>query len=66
MPPLIFGYSTFNPQLRKFFPLTGQLPSQSLSDPDLTLVDLSGNGLPDFLEMNGLTARYWRNLGDGR
>ncbi len=34
-------------------------------DADLELADLFGNGLPDVLELNG-TARYWRNLGDGR
>lgn len=63
--PLEFSYSRFEPAARKFFPLTGQLPTQSLNDPNLTLVDLSGNGLPDFLEMNG-TVRYWRNQGNGR
>ena len=41
------------------------LPARSLADPDLELVDLFGNGLPDILEMNG-TVRYWRNLGGGR
>lgn len=66
MPPLEFSYTRFNPENRKFFPLTGQLPAQSLNNANLTLVDLSGNGLPDFLEMNGLITRYWRNLGEGR
>ena len=65
LPPLEFGYSHFSPEERKFFPLTGYLPAQSLADPNLELVDLFGNGLPDILEMNG-TVRYWRNLGEGR
>ena len=41
------------------------LPARSLSNRDLELVDLFGNGLPDVLEMNG-SVRYWRNLGGGR
>ena len=41
------------------------MPATSLAHPDLELVDLFGNGLPDILEMNG-TVRYWRNLGGGR
>jgi RHS repeat-associated protein len=64
LPPLEFGYTSFEPQGREFFPLTGVLPARSLADSDLELVDLFGNGLPDVLEMNG-TVRYWRNLGKG-
>src|SRR5262249_40543419 len=66
LPPLEFGYTRFDPQERKFFPVTGRdLPAGSLAQPDHELVDLCGNGLPDILEMNG-TVRYWRNRGDGR
>ena len=66
LPPLEFGYSSFEPEGRDFFPLQGKnLPANSLADPHLELADLFGNGLPDILEMNG-TVRYWRNLGDGR
>lgn len=66
LPPLEFGYSQFEPQKRDFFPLQGRdLPPRSLANPDLELVDLFGNGLPDILEMNG-TVRYWRNLGNGK
>jgi RHS repeat-associated protein len=66
LPPLEFGYTRFEPQRRDFFPLQGaDLPSRSLNDPDMELVDLFGNGLPDVLEMNG-TARYWRNCGNGK
>ena len=36
-----------------------------MANPDLELVDLFGHGLPDILELGG-TARYWRNLGNGR
>jgi RHS repeat-associated protein len=66
LPPLEFGYTPFDPEQRRFFPLTGpDLPSGSLGRPEYELADLLGNGLPDVLEMNG-TVRYWRNLGGGR
>jgi RHS repeat-associated protein len=66
MPPLEFGYTQFEPQRRRFSPVTGiELPSASLANPAYELADLLGNGLPDILEMNG-TVRYWRNLGGGR
>ena len=66
LPPLEFRYTRFEPEKRDFFPLQGSdLPARSLANPDLELVDLFGNGLPDFVEMNG-TTRYWRNLGNGR
>lgn len=66
MPPLEFGYTQFEPTQRRFSPLQGRdLPAISLAHPDLALVDLFGNGLPDIVEMNG-TVRYWRNLGNGQ
>ncbi|MGA2402490.1 MAG: SpvB/TcaC N-terminal domain-containing protein, partial [Syntrophobacteraceae bacterium] len=66
LPPLEFNYTGFEPEKRDFFPLQGpDLPARSLANPDLEFVDLFGNGLPDFVEMNG-TVRYWRNLGGGR
>jgi RHS repeat-associated protein len=65
LPPLTFDYTKFQPQDRKFETVGGtDLPSFSLSNPSLELVDLTGDGLPDILEMNG-TVRYWRNLGNG-
>jgi Salmonella virulence plasmid 65kDa B protein/FG-GAP-like repeat len=66
MPPLELGYSGFDPATRRFFEAQGSdLPGRALTDPDLELVDLSGNGLPDAVELND-TARRWRNRGDGR
>jgi hypothetical protein len=66
LPPLEFSYSLFDPEVSKFFPITGpDLPAASLAHPDYELADLTGNGLPDILEMNG-TVRYWRNQGGGR
>ena len=66
LPAPRFSYSTFDPQQRKFTSLAGKnLPTQSLADPNLELVDLFGNGLPDLLETKG-AIRYWRNLGSGK
>ncbi|WP_367105955.1 SpvB/TcaC N-terminal domain-containing protein [uncultured Psychrobacter sp.] len=65
LPAPQFSYSTFDPEQRKFSPLDSKnLPTQSLTDPDLELIDLFGNGLPDILETKGVI-RYWRNLGNG-
>lgn len=66
MPPLEFGYTTFDTGRRDFRPLSGQLPGRSLANPQLTLVDIFGDGLPDVLEMSAATVRYWRNLGNCR
>jgi hypothetical protein len=41
------------------------LPAQSLTSGEMELTDLTGDGLPDFVELNG-QIRYWRNLGGGR
>ena len=66
MPPLEFGYTRFEPRLRRFSPVTGiDLPPSSLADPSYELADLLGNGLPDIFQMNG-SVRYWRNLGGAR
>jgi RHS repeat-associated protein len=66
MPPLAFDYTRFEPDRRRFTPVTGpDTPPGSLARPDYELADLFGNGLPDVLEMNG-KVRYWRNLGRGQ
>lgn len=66
LPALDFGYTDFQPARRRFHPLRGSaLPVTSLSDAKLDLVDLTGNGLPDFLETDG-RFRWWENLGGGR
>jgi RHS repeat-associated protein len=67
LPPLEFEYTQFEPAVRRdFFPVTGpDLPPGSLGRPEYELADLTGNGLPDIVEMNG-TVRYWANAGGGR
>lgn len=64
LPPLTLGHTAFDPSGRRFAPVTGQnLPTRSLADPSLELVDLFGSGLPDIVEL-GTSTRYWRNRGD--
>ncbi len=66
LPPVSFKYTEFNIEKRDFFPLSGsERPACSLANPDMEVVDLFGNGLPDIIQMNG-AIRYWRNLGGGR
>jgi len=70
MPPLAFSWTEFDP-LRAarrggLVPVTGiDQPDTSLAAPNCELVDLSGDGLPDVIRMDGV-ARYWRNLGAAR
>jgi RHS repeat-associated protein len=66
LPPLTFGYSSFDPAGRRFAAVTGPgLPTAVLSSPTLALVDLRGAGLPDVIEL-GAASRFWRNAGGGR
>jgi RHS repeat-associated protein len=66
LPPVELRYTRFEPEQRRFEPVSGpDPPALSLSRPDVELVDLTGDGLPDVLQLDGV-ARYWRNAGDGR
>ncbi|SRR6266496_508291 len=65
LPAVTLGYSRFEPARRRLHPVTGpEPPSVGLSSADHELVDLTGDGLPDVLQLDGV-ARYWRNLGGG-
>lgn len=65
LPPLEFQYTPFEIANKTFKKVGGRhLPTQSLANPDVELVDLFSNGLPDIIEMND-TVRYWKNLGNG-
>jgi hypothetical protein len=65
MPPLVFRYSLFDPNRRDFFPVKGSdLPSYGLGSNNIELVDLTGDGLPDILQLDGI-ARWWKNKGNG-
>ena len=66
LPPLELDYTTFEPQQRDFLRIEGaDLPARSLADPDLELVDTTGQGLPDLVETRGEVVRVWRNRGNG-
>jgi RHS repeat-associated protein len=66
LPPLTFTYSGFAPGERRFAPVrVPELPAGSLLSPGFELVDTTGKGLPDVLELAGARPRIWRNQGDG-
>jgi hypothetical protein len=57
LPPLTFGYTTFDPSGRGFQAVTSPgLPSTGLSDPTMAFVDLRGNGLSDIVELSATPA----------
>ncbi|MFF0204437.1 SpvB/TcaC N-terminal domain-containing protein [Streptomyces sp. NPDC005017] len=65
LPSVRFGYGLLDPDRCRLQPVTGSdPPGIAMSSADHELVDLTGDGLPDVLHLNG-TARYWRNLGSG-
>lgn len=67
MPPLTFGYSTWQPASFRCRPLANPdgapLPNLGASTTDL--VDCTGDGLPDFVQIDGERRVYWANRGDG-
>ena len=65
MPPLEFGYSVFKPSIRALRKMKGAIPLLSLAQPGFELTDVTGNGLPDLLQMDGTGSRYWPNKGNG-
>ncbi|MCB9165205.1 MAG: VCBS repeat-containing protein [Flavobacteriales bacterium] len=67
LPPVEFEYQDFDITKRNLVPIKGDhLPALNLNHPDMDLVDLDGNGLPDFVQMSaGQPIRYWTNKGNG-
>lgn len=67
LPPLTFSYTEFEPAKRKMIPVSvPDLSPGSLLIPQFALADITGNGLPDIIEMSGSLPRYWDNLGNGQ
>ncbi|MFJ9221703.1 SpvB/TcaC N-terminal domain-containing protein [Streptomyces sp. NPDC102383] len=65
LPPVRFGYDRLDPSRRRLVAVTGDdPPGVSLGRKDHALVDLTGDGLPDVLQLDGV-ARWWRNRGGG-
>ncbi len=68
MPPVTFGYTQFRPHEQRYQSIEARgddMPSPSLKNPDVALVDLFGAGLPDVVISGPDGMRYWRNLGGG-
>lgn len=68
MPTVTFEYSklSFEKQDTKIFSSKGGIKPPDLSNPNLSLVDLTGDGLPDLVISDEFSLSYWRNLGDGQ
>jgi RHS repeat-associated protein len=69
MPPVTFTYAAFRPHEQRYQSLAAEgddMPPLALNDPNVTLVDLFGDGLPDVLHSGPGGFRHWRNLGSGR
>ncbi len=65
LPPLEFSYSDWRPQHQRYQVLTGAMPPTPLGTSGVDVADLFGDALPSLLQLDGGTARYWRNRGDG-
>ena len=68
MPPVTFKYSEFRPHEQRYQSIAAQgndMPPLALNDPNVALVDLFGDGMPDVLHSSPGGFRYWRNLGGG-
>lgn len=65
LPPVEYTYVPFDPAARTFSPVSGDVPTDSLADPDQDVLDAYGCGLPGILRLNG-TPRFWANAGNCR
>lgn len=68
MPPVTFGYTQFTPHEQRYQSIEAlgdDMPPLSLKNPDVALVDLFGDGVPDVVMSGPGGMRYWRNLGGG-
>ncbi|MFB7998968.1 toxin TcdB middle/N-terminal domain-containing protein [Streptomyces sp. NPDC056002] len=65
-PPLSFSYSALSPHpnLRPFDAAAPVQPP-SLGVAGTELLDVTGDGVADVVQLEGIQARYWRNRGDG-
>ncbi len=69
LPPVTFSYSAFKPDQQRYQSISvegGELPPSALSNPQYSLLDLFGDGLPDVVHSGQAGIRYWRNLGGGK
>lgn len=67
MPALTFGYTSYEASGSRCRALKGELnsPLAPLGRPGTDLLDCTGDGLPDIIQIDGEQHRYWANRGDG-
>ncbi|MGO4331147.1 toxin TcdB middle/N-terminal domain-containing protein [Cupriavidus sp. 2TAF22] len=67
MPPLTFGYTSFRPETGRCRPLVNPLgfALAPLGLPGTDLLDCTGDGLPDIVQIDDQRHCYWANRGDG-
>ena len=68
-PPVTLAYSEFKPGQQQYRSIEAEgndFPDLPLNHPDVALVDLFGDGLPDIVQTTDDGFHYWRNLGNGR
>jgi RHS repeat-associated protein len=67
MPPITFDYSAFRPSASRCRALRGELgfPLAPLGTPGIDLLDCTGDGLPDLIQIDGEQHQYWANRGNG-
>ncbi len=69
MPPVTFKYSEFKPQEQCYQSVSAKgndFPPLALNNPNFTLIDLFGDGLPDILNTTDKGYYFWQNLGSGK
>ncbi len=69
LPPVSFIYSEFKPKEQKYKSVNAKgndFPPAALNNPDFTLMDIYGNGLPDILQTTRNGYYVWQNLGDAK
>lgn len=67
MPPVSFKYSEFAPREQRYQSVTAEgddLPPFALNNPNIGLMDVFGDGLPDVVQSVGHGLHYWENKGD--
>jgi RHS repeat-associated protein len=65
MPSLTFDYTGFDPTRWSVDAVHAQLAPPGPGTPGAQWVDLTGDGLPDLLWLDGTRPLLWRNRGDG-
>ena len=67
MPTLTFDYSQLEFEKQPIITFTSEtgLVPPDLANPNISLLDLTGDGLPDAIISDEFSLSYWRNLGNG-